>query len=146
MRPIGIAAPPSRGKPKAQYNLGVSYSNGEGVPQDDAEAVEWYHRAAEQGLAEAQYNLGVSYRNGGAFRRMMRRRPIGIAAPLSRGTPKRKSISAYCIAKARAFSGMMRRRRSGIAAPLSRGTPKRNTILACHIEMARAFRRMMRRQ
>ena len=31
---------------------------------DEAKAVEWYRKAAEQGLAEAQYNLGVMYLNG----------------------------------------------------------------------------------
>ena len=28
------------------------------MPQDDAEAVKWYRKAAEQGLASAQFNLG----------------------------------------------------------------------------------------
>ena len=37
------------------------YANGEGVPQDYAEAVKWYRRAAEQGYAAAQYNLGAVY-------------------------------------------------------------------------------------
>ena len=40
------------------------YANGEGVPQDDQEAVRWYRLAADQGLAQAQYNLGVMYANG----------------------------------------------------------------------------------
>ena len=48
----------------AQNNLGVMYQNGEGVPQDDAEAVRWYRLAAEQGDADAQNNLGVMYQNG----------------------------------------------------------------------------------
>jgi len=34
------------------------------VPLDDAEAVKWYRKAAEQGHAEAQYKLGLSYRYG----------------------------------------------------------------------------------
>ena len=34
------------------------------MPQDDAEAVRWWRRAAEQGHATAQYNLGVMYANG----------------------------------------------------------------------------------
>ncbi len=34
---------------------------GGGLPQDYAEAVRWYRRAAEQGYASAQYNLGVMY-------------------------------------------------------------------------------------
>ena len=37
------------------------YDNGYGVPENDAEAVKWYRKAAEQGFAQAQYNLGVMY-------------------------------------------------------------------------------------
>ncbi|HDP35609.1 MAG TPA: sel1 repeat family protein [Candidatus Hydrogenedentes bacterium] len=48
----------------AQYNLGVMYRDGEGVPQDYAEAVKWYRKAAEQDYADAQYNLGVMYYDG----------------------------------------------------------------------------------
>ena len=40
------------------------YENGQGVPQDKAEAVEWYRLAAEQGDANAQNNLGFMYGNG----------------------------------------------------------------------------------
>ena len=53
-----------QGNADAQFNLGVMYENGEGVRQDDAEAVRWYRQAAEQGLAQAQYNLGVEYETG----------------------------------------------------------------------------------
>ena len=35
-----------------------------GVPEDDAEAVKWYRKAAEQGLVIAQFNLGIMYGNG----------------------------------------------------------------------------------
>ena len=38
--------------------------DGKGVQQNDAEAVKWYRRAADQGHAEAQYNLGVMYDDG----------------------------------------------------------------------------------
>ena len=48
----------------AQFNLGVLYDTGEGVPEDNAEAVKWYRLAAEQGLAEAQNNLGHMYAKG----------------------------------------------------------------------------------
>ena len=37
------------------------YRNGEGVPQDYAQAVKWYRKAAEQGYANAQFNLGLMY-------------------------------------------------------------------------------------
>ncbi|MCH7566103.1 MAG: sel1 repeat family protein, partial [Nitrospirae bacterium] len=46
-----------QGNAEAQNNLGVMYSKGRGVPQDDAEAVRWYRRAAEQGNAAAQFGL-----------------------------------------------------------------------------------------
>ena len=38
----------------AQGSLGWMYATGEGVLQDDAEAVRWYRLAAEQGYAGAQ--------------------------------------------------------------------------------------------
>ena len=40
------------------------YDYGKGVLEDDKEAVKWYRKAAEQGLAGAQYNLGVMYGSG----------------------------------------------------------------------------------
>ena len=40
------------------------YDNGQGVPQNYAEAMSWYRRAAETGHAKAQYNLGFLYTNG----------------------------------------------------------------------------------
>ena len=54
-----------QGDATAQYNLGFMYDEGEGVPEDDKQAVKWYRLAAEQGHhAKAQYNLGVMYANG----------------------------------------------------------------------------------
>jgi TPR repeat protein len=47
-----------------QYNLGVMYDHGEGVPQNDESAVKWYTLAAEQGYALAQGNLGFMYEKG----------------------------------------------------------------------------------
>jgi len=52
------------GNADVQYNLGVMYDNGYGVPQDYKEAVKWYRLAAEQGDVDAQYNLGLMYDNG----------------------------------------------------------------------------------
>ncbi len=50
-----------QGDADAQYDLGLMYATGRGVPQDDGEAVRWFRRAAEQGLAGAQYSLGLMY-------------------------------------------------------------------------------------
>ncbi len=40
------------------------YGKGLGVPQDHAVAVQWYRKAAEQGVAKAEFNLGLMYDNG----------------------------------------------------------------------------------
>ncbi len=61
-----------QGVAEAQFNLGIMYNNGHGVPQDYAKAVKWYRKAAEQGYAEAQHNLGFMY---GTARASLRRPP-----------------------------------------------------------------------
>lgn len=41
------------GDPEIQCCLGFCYENGIGIPEDKTEAVNWYLKAAEQGLAKA---------------------------------------------------------------------------------------------
>ena len=53
-----------QGDATAQFNLGVMYAKGEGVPQDDVEAVRWFRLSAEQGHASSQGALGAMYMNG----------------------------------------------------------------------------------
>ncbi len=50
-----------QGDADGQWQMGVRYHNGEGVPQDDAEAMRWFQRAAEQGNVAAQSALGSYY-------------------------------------------------------------------------------------
>ena len=52
------------GDTEAQIDLGVKYTNGQGVSKDFSEALKWFRKASEQGHAVAQYNLGVMYENG----------------------------------------------------------------------------------
>ena len=52
------------GNALAQTNLGLMYYNGQGVPQDYAEAMKWFRLAADQGDATAQFNLGLMYYKG----------------------------------------------------------------------------------
>ena len=52
-----------QGDVSSQYNLGQMYAYGEGIPEDDTEAVKWFRLAAEQGYARAQFNLGVMCAN-----------------------------------------------------------------------------------
>lgn len=55
-----------QGNPDAEWDLGVMYYNGQGVPQDYDQAMKWSTKAAEQGLSGAQYNLGLLYAEGQA--------------------------------------------------------------------------------
>ena len=48
----------------AQYNLGLMYYYGRGVPQNYEKAIDWFTKSAEQDNAWAQNNLGLMYDNG----------------------------------------------------------------------------------
>ncbi len=49
------------GDADAQWQMAVRYHNGEGVPQDDAQAMQWFQLAADQGNVAAQAALGAYY-------------------------------------------------------------------------------------
>ena len=57
------------GDPEPQFNLGLLYLDGHGVPQSSAEAVNWFRRAAEQDYTPAQHNLGAMYGSGQGVKR-----------------------------------------------------------------------------
>jgi TPR repeat protein len=69
---VGPSEPSKPAEPKltdqrdaaAQFNLGVRYEDGQGVPQDLVKAAELYQKAANQGHAGAQFNLGLLYAHG----------------------------------------------------------------------------------
>ncbi len=50
-----------QGDARAQYNLGLMYDRGTGVPKDEKHAEAWVRTAAHQGHAPAQHNLGLMY-------------------------------------------------------------------------------------
>lgn len=53
-----------QGDSDAQFNIGLMYAHGTGVPQSDADAARWYRKAADQGLAQAQSSLAAMYTAG----------------------------------------------------------------------------------
>jgi len=53
-----------QGDKTCQFNLGLKYFYGKGVPKDYVEAARWYNKAAQQGYARAQFNLGSMYHRG----------------------------------------------------------------------------------
>ena len=91
--------------PKAQFDLAYKYEWGQGVPRDPEQAVHWYRKAADQGLAKAQANLAIMYRNG-------------------RGVPKSDEKAVYWLRKA-ADQGLARGQNSlGWMYEVGRGVPK----------------------
>lgn len=57
-----------KGDPQAQFDLGVTYYYGRGVPKDYEKASHWFQKAADQGNAAAQYALGRMYYYGRGMR------------------------------------------------------------------------------
>ena len=72
------------------------YGDGRGVAQDDAQAVAWYRKAAEQGDAAAQNNLGWMTSTAVAWRKTTRRPWLDTARRRSRAKPLAKTISVRC--------------------------------------------------
>jgi hypothetical protein len=50
--------------PGAQCVVGQAYLNGEGVPKDQAKALQWFRKTAEAGNMEGQRNLGHAFAQG----------------------------------------------------------------------------------
>jgi TPR repeat protein len=53
-----------QGNPLAQFNMALLYHSGLGVEQDESMAVNWYHKAADNGYYMAQEYLAVGYQEG----------------------------------------------------------------------------------
>ena len=50
--PVSLREAAEQGDAASQAAIGVMYANGQGVPQDDAQALDWYRKAADQGDAQ----------------------------------------------------------------------------------------------
>ncbi len=53
-----------QGNSKAQYYLGLMYSNGAGVTQDQSKAFEWFSKSAEKGYEYSQHQVAKAYAYG----------------------------------------------------------------------------------
>lgn len=65
---LPASATPAEGIPSSiavvDYERGLAYAFGEGVPRDQSRAFDYFRRPAEQGHASAQYRLGIAYAYG----------------------------------------------------------------------------------
>jgi len=80
-----------QGDADAQWQMGVRYHNGEDVPRDDAQAMQWFLRAAEQGHVTAQATLGAYYWAGRGVPQDLSKAYFWSALALARGDENSKS-------------------------------------------------------
>ena len=59
-----LLARAQEGDAAAEFQVGMDYYQGRGVPPDLAQAALWYRKAAEQGSDDAQLQLGFLYESG----------------------------------------------------------------------------------
>jgi len=57
------------GDAAAQLSLAIALRDGKGIAKNDAEAMQWAHKAADQGNADAQDFVGFAYLRGGVVKR-----------------------------------------------------------------------------
>ena len=103
----------------SSHALGVMYKRGEGVPENDFEAVKWFRKAAEQGLchcsSQPRRNMLCQWRGsarglcyglclGESFRRPGHRRK-----PMSLKDLLRPKMTAEQVAEAQKLSGELLR-------------------------------------
>jgi hypothetical protein len=81
----------SQGDADAQWQMGVRYHNGEGVPRDDVQAMQWFLRAAEQGHVTAQATLGAYYWAGRGVPQDLSKAYFWSALALAEGDENSKS-------------------------------------------------------
>lgn len=87
----------------AQFNLGLMYSKGDGVPQNYKEAARLYGLAAAQGNANAQNNLGLMYDQG-----------VGVSQNVKAAARMYKLAAAQGVAQAQNNLGVMYEKGAGV--------------------------------
>ncbi len=98
-----------KGDKVAQFNLGICYYLGKGIPQNLKKAVEWFQKAAIQGIAQAQLSLAICYQEG-----------KGIAQDLKKAVEWYKKAATQGFAPAQTSLGFCYEKGEGIAQDLKK--------------------------
>jgi hypothetical protein len=80
-----------QGTASAQFQLGLMYATGKGVPKDGVLAERWYRKAAEQDDANAQNKLGAMYETGSVVSKDLVVAYMWYNLAAARGDPKFRS-------------------------------------------------------
>ena len=120
----------ARGDVEAEVALGNLYEAGSVLPQDPAQAAEWYRRAADKGHAGAQMNLAMMYFDGEGVPRDVAQAVAWYEKAADRGEADRELQPWIDLRNGRRSrrGETMRRLRRGIARPPSRGSAPRNIV------------------
>ena len=54
----------TQGVSVSQYNTGINYSLGRGIPKETVKSIYWYQRASDQGHSKAPFNMAILYAKG----------------------------------------------------------------------------------
>ena len=81
-------------------NVGYLYDNGLGVPEDFAQAMSWYRKAADQNYAVAQTNIGSFDEHGRGSRRTIAQAAEWLSQGRRPGQCAARTTSASCTPKA----------------------------------------------
>ena len=104
---MSFFTPAEQGEANAQLALGAIYARGQGVPQDDDEAVRWFRKAAEQGEAKAQFALGFSYYQGIGVQQDTDEAIHWYRKAAKQGDPQAKKVLSSIDKVAEAFQSLM---------------------------------------
>jgi TPR repeat protein len=115
---------------EAMDNLALMYAQGQGVPQDNAQAVAWNRKAADQGDADAQYNLGVMHRDGQGVAQDYAQALAWYRKAADQGFADAQHSFGVMYAKAKAWRRTMRRPSPGSARPQNKASLPRSTASA----------------
>ena len=99
-----------QGHAEAQYALGELYLFGDGVPQNDEEAVRWLRLAAERGMPVLNSLWEPLTPSEKVFPKVMKRRRGGIGLPQSRGMPTPNTTWEWHTTQVGEFPKDMKRR------------------------------------
>ena len=88
----GLSPLAEGGDARAQFDVGFMHSQGWGVPQDPAEAIRWYRKAANQGLQVAQHFLGMAFVKGDGVQRDYTEAARWFARAATQGFPQAQYI------------------------------------------------------
>ncbi len=85
-----------KGKPLAQFAIGMGYFAGIGVEADPAQGVKWLRKAADQGHAPAQLELGTCYAKGKGIERNEAEAVKWFGKAAEQGNPRAQFELGYC--------------------------------------------------